>query len=415
MLEKVKAVKDGIIIAGDGRHDSMGHCAKYGAYTIFWCTIPMILHFSLIQRNQAGSSPAMEFMGFKSCMEFLIGYGLLITAFVSDRHVSIAAYMKKSLTAITHYFDIWHLKKKIRKVLSKLSKENGCECIAEWIKPCENHLYWSATTTFSGNGLVIWAKFRSFMSHIINKHSGLSDPLFSNCFHGVIQPRKWLKAGSQAYEKLCSVLNNINLVKGIKQASPFAQTSCLEGFHSVLNHFAPKMIAFSYVGMYCRHILAAVHFNFNLHRDVKRRNSDNTGQLKFTYPKFKNGEATVRDVRISLNFDYVEEIFQTFLSASSDDLKRAIATLKELSPLPMNSMLQRESKTDAVKKKTDRSKRVVEDVPPTTPVDQVQEQAPRNTQAAAKKKKAPPKCSLCGHPTKGHNKVTTCPKNQRKQ
>jgi len=155
----------------------------------------MILHFSLIQRNQAGSSPAMEFMGFKSCMEFLIVYGLLITAFVSDRHVSIAAYMKRSLTAITHYFDIWHLKKKIRKVLSKLSKEKGCECIAEWIKPCENHLYWSATTTFSGNGLVIWAKFRSFMSHIINKHSRLSDPLFNNCFHGVIRPRKWLKAG----------------------------------------------------------------------------------------------------------------------------------------------------------------------------------------------------------------------------
>ncbi|XP_015749576.1 PREDICTED: uncharacterized protein LOC107329403 [Acropora digitifera] len=127
------------------------------------------------------------------------------------------------------------------------------------------------------------------------------------------------------------------------------------------------MIAFSYVGMYCRHILAAVHFTFNLHRDVKRRNSDNTGQLKFTYPKFKNGEATVRNVRISLNFEYVEEIFQTFLSASSDDLKRAIAKLKELTPLPMNSMLQRESKTDAVKKKSDRSKRVVEDVPPTTP------------------------------------------------
>lgn len=33
------------------------------------------------------------------------------------------------------------------------------------------------------------------MSHIINKHSRLSDPLFNNCFHGVIQPRKWLKAG----------------------------------------------------------------------------------------------------------------------------------------------------------------------------------------------------------------------------
>lgn len=56
-----------------------------------------------------------------------------------------------------------------------------------------------------------------------------------------------------AYEKLHSALTNVNLMKGIKQASPLAQTSCLEGFHSVLNHFAPKMIAYSYVGMYCRY------------------------------------------------------------------------------------------------------------------------------------------------------------------
>ena len=55
------------------------------------------------------------------------------------------------------------------------------------------------------------------------------------------------------YERLCEALTNNSLVKGIKQASPLAQTSCLEGFHSVLNHFAPKMIAYSYAGMYCRY------------------------------------------------------------------------------------------------------------------------------------------------------------------
>ncbi len=33
------------------------------------------------------------------------------------------------------------------------------------------------------------------------------------------------------------------LVKRIQQATPLDQTSCFEGFHSVLNHFAPKMIA----------------------------------------------------------------------------------------------------------------------------------------------------------------------------
>lgn len=53
----------------------------------------------------------MEFVGFKQCMEYLNGYGLLITTFISDRHVSIASHMKKVLTNIIHYFDIWHLKK----------------------------------------------------------------------------------------------------------------------------------------------------------------------------------------------------------------------------------------------------------------------------------------------------------------
>lgn len=87
----------------------------------------------------------MEFEEFKSCMEFLIGYGLLIKAFVSDRPVSIAAHMRKSLSHITHHLAFLTLtltlKKKIRKVLLKLSKEKGCEAIGEWIRPCENHLY----------------------------------------------------------------------------------------------------------------------------------------------------------------------------------------------------------------------------------------------------------------------------------
>jgi hypothetical protein len=49
MLEKMKAIGNGIVIAGDGRHDSMGHSAKYGAYTILCCSVPMIIHFVLVQ------------------------------------------------------------------------------------------------------------------------------------------------------------------------------------------------------------------------------------------------------------------------------------------------------------------------------------------------------------------------------
>lgn len=53
----------------------------------------------------------MEFMGFKECINFLLGYGTIITNFISDRDVSIASHKKKVLTGITHYCEIWHLKK----------------------------------------------------------------------------------------------------------------------------------------------------------------------------------------------------------------------------------------------------------------------------------------------------------------
>ncbi|XP_031561344.1 uncharacterized protein LOC116297282, partial [Actinia tenebrosa] len=36
-------------LAGDGRHDSMGHSAKYGTYTIFCCTIGLIINIVLVQ------------------------------------------------------------------------------------------------------------------------------------------------------------------------------------------------------------------------------------------------------------------------------------------------------------------------------------------------------------------------------
>ena len=60
---------------------------------------------------------------------------------------------------------------------------------------------------------------------------------------------------SIAYEKIYSSLINKRLVKGIKQASPIEKTSCLEGFHSELNQFSPKMIGYTYIGMFCRYVL----------------------------------------------------------------------------------------------------------------------------------------------------------------
>ena len=50
-----------------------------------------------------------------------------------------------------------------------------------------------------------------------------------------------------------------------------------------------------------RHIIAALDFNLNLLREVKK-NADGTEQVKVVWPKFKNGEATVRDVKVEPNY-----------------------------------------------------------------------------------------------------------------
>ena len=47
-MDKLKGSVKSLVLA-DGRHDSMGHSAKYCAYTIICYTEPAIIDFSLVQ------------------------------------------------------------------------------------------------------------------------------------------------------------------------------------------------------------------------------------------------------------------------------------------------------------------------------------------------------------------------------
>ena len=57
---------------------------------------------------------------------------------------------------------------------------------------------------------------------------------------------------TKASEKLTSLLLNSNHLKDITRLSSTYQTSSLESFHNIVIHFAPKSIAFSYMGMKSR-------------------------------------------------------------------------------------------------------------------------------------------------------------------
>lgn len=127
---------------------------------------------------------------------------------------------------------------------------------------------------------------------------------------------------------------------------------------------------------------------------------------------------------------YVEEIFQVFLQASKKDLKQAAKILKDMSPEAMNTMLPKQSKSAAIKKRAERAKMVVKNVPPTTSGNFLKLNVTRvfknafNTSTilfkivadvthvqVAQKTKSAPKCKACRQPMKGHKYVKDCPKN----
>lgn len=65
----------------------------------------------------------------------------------------------------------------------------------------------------------------------------------------------------------------------------------------------------------------------------------------------------------------MSDIYNTFLEASKDEgkgLLDATKELKEMTPLPMNTMLEKESKEAALSQKNKRDSMSTENVPPTT-------------------------------------------------
>ena len=63
---------------------------------------------------------------------------------------------------------------------------------------------------------------------------------------------------------------------------------------------------------------------------------------------------------------YVEEIYQTYLESTKEELSAVALQLKEMAPAPMNSMLDKQPREEAIEKRAKRMKMTVEDVPPTS-------------------------------------------------
>ncbi|KAJ8018039.1 hypothetical protein HOLleu_44188 [Holothuria leucospilota] len=197
----------------------------------------------------------------------------------------------------------------LKKKILALGKRKQCEAVNDWRKSVINHLYWSASST---------------------------------------------PDGSEACESLCKVLTNTRLRNDVKKMSPKQQTSRLEAFHSLVNFFAPKLTVFSYEGMTCRMLLAAMHYNENSNRDAATTQS---GEKLYSidFPRAKGGDYTLREVQSPATFGYVNDLMEeaTLAVQNSVNIRQQISGLQNI-PEPVSASYPRPSLQEAVRRQSTR-------------------------------------------------------------
>ncbi|XP_069109654.1 uncharacterized protein [Argopecten irradians] len=349
-LEEVQRNGQPLCIGGDGRCDTPGHSAKFGSYSVMDLDKGQVIDVQLVQSNEVKSSCHMEKEGLSRSIAFLQNYNIDIHTIVTDRHVQIRKWVRENMLDTKHCVDVWHVAKGLKKKVLALSKEKDCGELSSWIRSITNHLYWVAASTPDGDAEMMMEKWRSLGNHIQNIHEGHGHR-FPKCLHpdlgGQERRKRWLKPGTKSLEKLLPLLDNRQTKLDIPMLSTSKQTSELEGYHSVVNHFAPKMHGFSYYGMVCRLLLAALHFNENGGRELAV-SKDGTACVNIVFPKHKKGNYTVRELKTEPTYNYVHELLQsTFQRVKTTTLAKSEDILMDPPP-PLCSLFYRPPKQDAI-------------------------------------------------------------------
>ena len=129
-------------------------------------------------------------------------------------------------------------------------------------------MYWYATSGPDGNGEEIVTWWKSLLDDICNSHErgcyqeraqckmvytrqGFNAHIYIYicmelcCVPTTIYSCYTYKISTKVCEKLYDVICNVRLLEDINRLSPHQQTSSLENYHPVINHFAPtQAIAF---------------------------------------------------------------------------------------------------------------------------------------------------------------------------
>ena len=147
-MGRLSNLEGGVVLSGDGRSDSPGHSAKYGAFTIIEQRVNKVLDVELVQvsllssitplpfdgscaitvlffsdlldyytsiqqSNEVPNSAWCEHEGLLRLERFLASKNLELDVIITDRNRQNAAYIRRNMApkGTKHYYDIWHIAK----------------------------------------------------------------------------------------------------------------------------------------------------------------------------------------------------------------------------------------------------------------------------------------------------------------
>ncbi|KAM4544086.1 uncharacterized protein V3H82_021888 [Fundulus diaphanus] len=208
VLESLRQ-KDRVVVLGDGRMDSPGHCAQFCTYTTIEQDSRDIVHIVSVDKRETNrNSVIMEKECFIRTMEALLPE-LAIKEVVTDAHPQISALLnpergKYKAWGIQHSLDIWHAAKSLSKKLRRVGTVKNQTEIQVWIKDIVNHFWYCSKHAVTEEQFkMMWV---GVLHHVRDEHSWATGCCQHEPLEEGSQEKPWIKQGSAAHKALAGVV-----------------------------------------------------------------------------------------------------------------------------------------------------------------------------------------------------------------
>lgn len=343
----------GVVLLGDGRNDSPGHCAQFCSYTTMELESKAIVHVATIDKRQTmWNSNIMEKEAFIQTVDKL-SKEVKVVEICTDAHAQIAALLNpdkgryKDL-GIHHSLDMWHGAKNLAKKISTAAKVKGQSTLLNWLKDIVNHFWWCCKTANTIEQFL--AHWVGILHHVCNIHAWE----LGSCQHdhlGDQQGKPWIERDSRSHKALVGIILNKRWQKDVHKYLRFRSTAHLESFQNHILMYASKRQAFSYQVYEARVLLAALDYNFHRNRPAIR-NAE--GQPIFKRKYNKNARRySVYALKSGKGYEYIPELQARVLKARvasgvgmprtrtiRDDDPRRLGLVPPIPPPPMSQLVQ---------------------------------------------------------------------------